>query len=620
MAQLIIIPQGQAGAKGVIIGEDVIAYYPFEEVDNFKVVKDCKNNFDGETARDSRVEGYLLQGLPVIKTGTKNFEVNKVLDEIPSTKKFSIEFWFNSSEKITVGEHRTYTIFSKQWTSGMRLYAYFISRLESLQLHVCFEYKDIESVARTESAYITIPQGYILDGRWHRFVIQLDLRDGTDTAGEAWYSKYGVYYITYAGEMYYACRDTEHFLDVPVNTALEPVIIGGDLTNFKLATNDNTIPIIADGLPFSSSDRYGIEGTVDEVIIRRVLREEFYGCTERPRLYIIILGAGTVTTSPAQVSYLPDDTVTLTAIPETGWGFRRWQVAEGTLLSDIREVDGSVDTATYDTISDTTTIEITEDIIPDLMPIIPNSESWQLVFTSGVLTGQVFDITATTDGEPDTITVSGNAGTAVAGDTFYCYPVEQSITIAEDLIPVYIDEYTGGERNYKIKFTSGERTGAYFDIIATINGDVDSFIISGDLHGVINGDTFIITIEDNPHTVTIPQVNRTVYAEFGGEHTLTVSVVGEGVVDIEPEKEDYGPSEEVQLTARASEGWYFAYWTGDLTGSSNPVNLTMDGDKNVTAVFLEKEDNIYIVYESEADGEESPDVSDVIYTNHEEVD
>ena len=44
----------------------------------------------------------------------------------------------------------------------------------------------------------------------------------------------------------------------------------------------------------------------------------------------------------------------------------------------------------------------------------------------------------------------------------------------------------------------------------------------------------------------------------------------------------------------------------------------MDDNKDITAVFLEKEDHIYIVYESEADGEQSPEVSDVIYIVNEE--
>ena len=618
MGQLIIIPSGQAGALGIEIGEDVIAYYPFEEVDNLKIIKDCKHNFDGETARDSRVEGYVLQGLPVIKTGTKNFEVNKVLDEIPATKKFSVELWFNLSEKIVVGEHRTYTILSKQWTSGMRLYAYFISRLESVQLHICFEYKDIDAVSRTESTYVTIPQGYVLDGKWHRCVVQLDLRDGTDTTGEAWYSKFGVYFITNAGVMYYACKDTEYFLNIPMNFALEPQVIGGDLTNFKLATNDSTIPIIVDGLPFSSSDRYGLEGIIDEVIIRQVLKEELYGCTERPRLYVVILGPGTVIKEPEQTSYLPNNIVTLTAIPNEGCRFRRWRIAEGTIQSGIKEVYGSVNTATYNSELDNTTIEIKEDLVPNLIPIIPDDENWKLVFTSGALIGQEFNIIATTDDELDTITVAGDASEAIENDTFYCYSTEQNIEIKEDLVPVYISSYSDSEKNYKMKMTSGVREGEYFNIVSAIDGTPDIFRISGNPHGIASDDTFIITIEDNPTTVTIPQIDRTVYAEFGGEYKITVSVSGNGYVVINPEKEDYGPNEEVELTAIPTEGWYFARWEGDISGSDNPETVIMDDNKDITAVFLEKEDHIYIVYESEADGEQSPEVSDVIYIVNEE--
>ncbi|HHN93981.1 MAG TPA: PKD domain-containing protein, partial [Anaerolineae bacterium] len=35
----------------------------------------------------------------------------------------------------------------------------------------------------------------------------------------------------------------------------------------------------------------------------------------------------------------------------------------------------------------------------------------------------------------------------------------------------------------------------------------------------------------------------------------------------------------------AAPGWTFSGWSGDLNGSTNPVTLTMDGDKEVTATF-----------------------------------
>jgi uncharacterized repeat protein (TIGR02543 family) len=42
----------------------------------------------------------------------------------------------------------------------------------------------------------------------------------------------------------------------------------------------------------------------------------------------------------------------------------------------------------------------------------------------------------------------------------------------------------------------------------------------------------------------------------------------------------------VQLTATATAGYAFDRWSGDLTGSSNPATITMDGDKAVTAHFV----------------------------------
>ena len=41
----------------------------------------------------------------------------------------------------------------------------------------------------------------------------------------------------------------------------------------------------------------------------------------------------------------------------------------------------------------------------------------------------------------------------------------------------------------------------------------------------------------------------------------------------------------VTLTATASPGWGFAGWSGDLGGSSNPTNITIDGNKVITATF-----------------------------------
>ncbi|MBX3180563.1 MAG: hypothetical protein KF886_24720 [Candidatus Hydrogenedentes bacterium] len=77
--------------------------------------------------------------------------------------------------------------------------------------------------------------------------------------------------------------------------------------------------------------------------------------------------------------------------------------------------------------------------------------------------------------------------------------------------------------------------------------------------------------------------------------TLTVTKTGEGQVTADPYgatqtptfSEDYEPGETVTLTAVPAAGWGFKEWTGAASGASASVNVTMDEDKSVNAVFYQ---------------------------------
>ncbi|MBN2559748.1 MAG: S8 family serine peptidase [Phycisphaerae bacterium] len=71
------------------------------------------------------------------------------------------------------------------------------------------------------------------------------------------------------------------------------------------------------------------------------------------------------------------------------------------------------------------------------------------------------------------------------------------------------------------------------------------------------------------------------------EYTLTVNITGNGSVDLNPPGGTYLSGTPVTLTANADPGWHFDHWEDDLTGSTNPDTIVMDGDKTVTAVFIE---------------------------------
>ncbi len=75
-------------------------------------------------------------------------------------------------------------------------------------------------------------------------------------------------------------------------------------------------------------------------------------------------------------------------------------------------------------------------------------------------------------------------------------------------------------------------------------------------------------------------------------YTLTVITEGEGNV-IEEEiitTADYEKGSEVKLTAVADEtnDWLFSHWEGDHNDNENPIEVIMDGNKTITAVFQSK--------------------------------
>jgi PKD repeat protein len=99
---------------------------------------------------------------------------------------------------------------------------------------------------------------------------------------------------------------------------------------------------------------------------------------------------------------------------------------------------------------------------------------------------------------------------------------------------------------------------------------------SGDLSG-----------SQNPTIITM-DADKSVTANFSKVwywYTLTVNIVGQGSVTLDPPGGTYIEGTIVTLTAEPDTGWQFDNWSGDLTGTANPETITMDADKNVTANF-----------------------------------
>ena len=68
-------------------------------------------------------------------------------------------------------------------------------------------------------------------------------------------------------------------------------------------------------------------------------------------------------------------------------------------------------------------------------------------------------------------------------------------------------------------------------------------------------------------------------------YTLTASATN-GSISLNPPGGNYTTGTVVTVTANANLGYAFSHWSGDLGGSVNPTNLTMNGNKSVTANFV----------------------------------
>jgi hypothetical protein len=70
-------------------------------------------------------------------------------------------------------------------------------------------------------------------------------------------------------------------------------------------------------------------------------------------------------------------------------------------------------------------------------------------------------------------------------------------------------------------------------------------------------------------------------------HTLLVRVAGDGTTNPIPGVYEHDEGTVIAILAEPSQGWRFDHWSGAVTGSDNPISVTLEDDVEVTAHFRE---------------------------------
>ncbi len=128
----------------------------------------------------------------------------------------------------------------------------------------------------------------------------------------------------------------------------------------------------------------------------------------------------------------------------------------------------------------------------------------------------------------------------------------------------------------KVPLQTTYNYGTVVNLTATPNTGFSFVSWTGDATGLVNA------------TSVTMNSNKTVTANFTAvvvnTYTLNVTAVNGTVLKV-PSKTAYNSGEIVVLTATPATGYVFSSWSGDATGSLNPVSVTMNSNKNVTANF-----------------------------------
>lgn len=97
-----------------------------------------------------------------------------------------------------------------------------------------------------------------------------------------------------------------------------------------------------------------------------------------------------------------------------------------------------------------------------------------------------------------------------------------------------------------------------------------------------------LTGTTNPQNITM-NANKTVTANFSviSTYKVNVTTAGIGTVTLSPAGGEYPSGTVVTVTAATLMGSTFQGWTGDLTGTTASQQITVNGNKNITATFTD---------------------------------
>jgi hypothetical protein len=275
----------------------------------------------------------------------------------------------------------------------------------------------------------------------------------------------------------------------------------------------------------------------------------------------VIATNGTVT--PSSGTYPQGTSVTLTATPSAGYQFSGWS---GDVVSTINPI--------------TVVMNSNKNIVANFT-LVPVNYTLSVTAINGTVTPSSGTYP---QGTSVTLTATPNAGYQFSGWSGDVVSTTNPITVVMNSNKNIVANFTLLPVNYTLSVTATNGTvspssgtypqGTSVTLTATPNAGYQFSGWSGDVVSTIN-----------PITVVM-NGNKNIVANFillPVNYTLSVTAANGTVT---PSNGTYLQGTSVTLTATPSAGYQFSGWSGDVVSTTNPINVVMNGNKNIVAKFV----------------------------------
>ena len=257
-----------------------------------------------------------------------------------------------------------------------------------------------------------------------------------------------------------------------------------------------------------------------------------------------VFGSGTIAKSPNQPTYANGTNVTLTATPAAGFAFTGWSGgATGTTnpLTVAMNANKNI-TATF---TATSTPQVTSYTL-----VSADSNADIQTLTAGITLNLATLPTRN-------LNVRANTSPGTVGSVIFALSGAQIQNQTESVVPYALFSDNGGAYN-------------------PWTPPVGSYSLTATPYTAAGGGGTAGT----PLTLAFSVIDQA-----GPTYTLTTATVGSGTVTKNPNQTSYASGSTVTLTAAPAAGFVFTGWSGDATGTTNPLTVTMTANKSITATF-----------------------------------